>query len=150
MKMHDHAAPTSATELWRVVRQGAEVDPRRLADAIVDALREGALDFRSQLLVRDSIEALRRHWGRERLEEWIAATRNVAAIREILSCDFEQVGFPSLEERLMESTDRATVLEFLRELSLHVRRPVKLYVGGSIALILADRLSRHGRYPRGR
>lgn len=43
----------------------------------------------------------------------------------------------------MDAIHPETVEAFLRELSLHVNRPTRLVVGGSIALILAGYVSRH-------
>ena len=140
--MNRQGMPIPATELWTVTRNGPQVDPRKLAAAVASAVGGGELDFRSQLLVRDSLDALRRYWGQERYGAWLASAPDRTAMERILSFDFGEVGFPSLEERLMEPTDRSTVIDFLRELSLHVRKPTRMHVGGSIALILADQLER--------
>ena len=42
----------------------------------------------------------------------------------------------------METTRPEQVREFFRELGMHLHRPVRLYIGGSIALILPGYLSR--------
>ena len=140
--MQREATPIPAAELWTATRNGPEIDPRKLAAAVASAVEGGELDFRSRLLVRDSLNALKRYWGQERFGAWLAAVSDRALIERILSFDFGEVGFPSLEARLMEPTDRSTVMDFLRELSLHVRKPTRMNVGGSIALILTDQLQR--------
>ena len=51
-------------------------------------------------------------------------------------------GFPTLEGRLMDAVDPETVLRFLRDLSTRVSVPLRLEIGGSIALIVNGLLRR--------
>jgi hypothetical protein len=95
------------------------------------------------LLIRDSMEALRKHWGHARLERWLAEQAARDKIDAILCEDFERPGFPSLAERLMAQTEPETVKQFLRELGTHVPAATRLDVGGSVALILPGYVSRH-------
>ena len=47
------------TDLWTLVQGSPEVDPERLATAIEKEASRGELDYRTRLLIRDSLEALR-------------------------------------------------------------------------------------------
>src|SRR5205807_9083973 len=69
-----------------------------------------------------------------------AARRTILAVcRETLDAP----GFSSLAERLVDKTEPDDVRQFLRELGSQLPRPVRLDVGGSIALILPGYLARH-------
>ena len=46
-------------DLWSLVRGRPQIDPRDLADAVVNQAAEESLDYRTRLLIRDSVEALR-------------------------------------------------------------------------------------------
>jgi hypothetical protein len=93
-------------------------------------------------LIRDSIEALRDFWGEKRFESWLKGCSQRATIHRICQGEFEEVGFPSLRKRLVESTKPEDIKEYLRELGSHLNQPLTLIIGGSIALILTNRLSR--------
>lgn len=131
--------------LWSVVRLTPSVDATALARAVEEALGTSPLDYRTQLLVRDAVTALEAYWGAERFRAWLRGVPNRERIEEARRTgdDLNEVGFPSLERRLMDAVTPETVEAFLRELSLHVNRPTRLVVGGSIALILAGHVSRH-------
>jgi hypothetical protein len=130
-------------DLWSLVRGRPHVDPAELAEAVQDQVGQELLDYRTRLLVRDSVEALRQHWGPERLQAWLANCSARGRIEAICREDFERPGFASLAERLMEKTDPEAVKQFLRELGSQVPRPSRLRVGGSVALILPGYLSRN-------
>jgi hypothetical protein len=65
-----------------------------------------------------------------------------AAIRAICQQQFDEIGFPSIRMRLMEKLDSETIRLYFSELAKHVRTPLRLEVGGSIALILPEMLVR--------
>jgi len=135
--------PVAEQDLWSLTAGQPEIDPDRLAAAIErQAMRDG-LDFRTRLLIRDGVDALARRWGPQRLETWLAATPVRERIVRIREEELGPAGFPSLARRLMEQTRPETVLQFLRELGAHVRRPVRIDVGGSASLMLLGKLSRH-------
>jgi hypothetical protein len=54
----------------------------------------------------------------------------------------DETGFPSLRRRVMDVTRPETIQAFFRDLAMHVRRPVRIDVGGSAACILTGYLSR--------
>jgi hypothetical protein len=132
-----------ADELWTLVLGRPQIDPDALAAAIVRAVVRGDLDFRTRLLIRDALDALRRRWGAPRVEAWVSAQACSVELRRLIDSDMGPAGFPSLGERLMESTKQEMVQQFLRELGSRLAQPAKVTIGGSIALILAGALSRH-------
>ena len=134
-------------QLWAIVRAGPQVDADALARAVEEAAGEEALDYRTRLLIRDSVRALEAHWGSDRLRAWLACCGRRSRIEEAcrpesFDPDPEEIGFPSLARRVVDTTKTETILEFFRTLSQHVRQPTRIVVGGSIALRLAGLLSR--------
>jgi hypothetical protein len=128
--------------LWELVVGKPQIDPTRLAEALQREVRPG-LDYRTRRLVRDSADALENYWGRGRWSAWLERSGVRDTIDAIRREPMEDVGFPHLAGALMERTAPETVRQFLRELSLHLRTPVELNIGGAIALILHGRLERH-------
>lgn len=129
-------------DLWGLVLDAVQVDPEDLVVAIEAQVCCGDLDYRSRLLIRDSLGALQRYWGTERLQRWLRHCPHHPQIEAIWHAPYEEVGFPSLEKRIMTTTRPEQIKQFFRELALHVQHPVLLTVGGSIALILPGLLSR--------
>lgn len=132
------------SELLELVWGKPQVDPVALSQAIEQELQpgNGNLDYRTRLLIRDSTVALEHYWGKQRLQQWLNSSPVRAKIEAICHEHFDKVGFPSLEHKLMDRTEIETVKEFLRELGSKVDKSVTLEIGGSIALILMDYLSR--------
>lgn len=131
------------SNLWTLIRFYPFLDPDRLARAIeatIDA--ENHLDFRSRLLIRDSLTALERHWGRPRLTRWLRSSPVRPRLEAVRQEKFGEIGFPSLQERIMPSTDPERVKMFLRDLGDRLSEVVRLEVGRSMALILTSRLTR--------
>src|SRR5262249_5993677 len=114
-----------------------------LRAAVEDQVIRQDLDYRSRLLIRDSVKALRHHWGDERVEKWLNASplgEQIATIcRGPWECDR---GFSSLMERVVDVLTPETIQEYFRKLSQHVRLPLRIAVGGSVALIVPGLLSR--------
>jgi hypothetical protein len=133
---------TTTEDLWRLVKGRPYVDAAQLAEAIQAAAGQGPLDFRTRLLIRDSLEALRRSWSPRRWDGWLAGSPVRDALQAIWHEDLGEPGFPSLEGRLVTPTDPEDIRRFFRDLSRHVARPVRLLVGGSAALILPGYLTR--------
>jgi hypothetical protein len=134
--------PTLAKDLWSLALDHLEVDPDDLAQAIVDQVRCHDLDFRSRLLIRDSLNGLRRYWGRQRLEAWLNACPVREEIEAIWHEDLGEPGFPSLQRSIVEITRPEHVRQYLRELGLSVHKSLRMDVGGAIALIMPGHLSR--------
>ena len=102
---------TQSDSLWRLVKGRPQVDPNDLAEAIRLQVGKEPLDYRTRLLIRDSVEALRSYWGTGRVGAWLATCPEQERIETICREEFERPGFPSLKERLMEKTalDRSLV-----------------------------------------
>jgi hypothetical protein len=132
----------SQDNLWTLALERQWIAPGDLADAVQREAGLESLDFRTRLLIRDSLDALRQKWGQNRLAEWVAATGCGVVLNSILGDKLGAPGFPSLVHRLMEPTRSQSVLQFLRELGENLQTPVTIAIGRSIALILENLLSR--------
>jgi hypothetical protein len=130
-------------DLWSLVRKRPQIDPGDLAEALREQSKEEPLDYRTRLLIRDSIEALKDYWGAPRLESWLAACAEAGRIRAICDEPFEKVGFPSIRRRLMDKTEPDHVHQFLQDLGRRLQGQHRIYVAGSIALVLPGYLVRH-------
>lgn len=130
------------SELWELVWGKPQVDPVALASAIESELKVSEPDFRTRVLIRDGTDALERHWGSERLLNWLAGCPERSKIEAIRCEDLGEPGFPLLQEQLTEMTQPDVVNQFFRELGSTVSQPAKLNVGGAIALILNGYISR--------
>jgi Nucleotidyltransferase of unknown function (DUF6036) len=131
------------TDLWTLVSYRPSIDPTDLASAIEAQIASNDLDSRTRLLIRDSVRGMEQVWGVERFGRWLAESAFANQIREILLTQHDPPGFPSLARRLMDRTKPETVAQFLRELGARIHQPARVYVGGSISLILSAGLSRH-------
>lgn len=130
-------------DLWTLTSGTPEVDPVRLAAAVEREALGDHLDFRTRLLIRDSVDALIRHWGPERVGAWLSKSPASGRIETICREDLGAPGFPTLASRLMETTTPEQILGFFREIGTAIRQPARIHVGGSAALIALGVLSRH-------
>jgi hypothetical protein len=130
-------------DLWNLVQGNPWVDPGDLADAVRAQARQTGNDYRTRLLIRDSVEALRDYWGEEKWAQWLERSNLRNVIEAICGEAFDKVGFPTLKERIVEKTDPETIRQLFRDLSGNVRQSIRLPVGGSVALILQGYLSRN-------
>jgi hypothetical protein len=132
-------------DLWTLVRGMPQVDPTALAEAMEDQVRRDDLDYRSRWLIHDSLNALQDYWGNDRLQRWLSNTPQRGRFEDIWKEEFERVGFPTLRNRLMDATQPDLIQDYMRELGSRVRshKPIKLAIGGSVALILKGHLSRN-------
>lgn len=128
-------------DLWNLTFGRPWIDAGDLMAAL-ERVAGDSLDYRTMLLVRDSLDALERYWGRAALENRLRQSSRSQRLQEIWNSPFDEVGFPTLEGRLMDALSPDTVLAFLREVGVRLRRPAHITVGGSIALILAGALRR--------
>lgn len=130
------------SDLWALVKYRPQIDPDDLAEAIKEQVRDDSLDYRTRLLIRDGVEALRKYWGEDHFEKWLARCPTHDRIVSICQQQFERPGFPSLMRRLMKKTEPEQIRQYLRDLGTRVRRPLRIDVGGSVALIMPGYLSR--------
>ena len=130
-------------DLWNLVRKRPQIDPRDLAEAIRCEVHQDTMDYRTRLLVRDSVEALRLHWGAEQLDEWLSDCPERERIEAICQESFDKIGYPSLRNRLMEKTDPDDIRQYFAYLGEKLTRTARVDIAGSVALILPGYLSRH-------
>lgn len=130
-------------DLWSLARGRPSVDAADLASAIVGQVVCADLDFRSRLLIRDSMDALEQHWGPGRLRQWLADCPLGDRIEAIWREDLGEPGFPSLRKRIVDKTSPETLRECLRALGQSVQRPLQVFIAGAGALILQDYLNRN-------
>lgn len=131
------------SDLWTLTRCYPSIDPKRLARALEKSVQTAErLDFRTRLLIRDSLAALESHWGLLQFTRWLRASPTHSRLEAIRQEDLGDAGFPSLKARIMDETDPQNAKMFLRELGGLLDQSVRLEVGGSMALILSGYLSR--------
>jgi hypothetical protein len=133
---------TQTLDLWSLVRGRPQIDPHDLADAVVQQAAEEPLDYRTRLLIRDSVDALKVHWGNPRAERWLTECPLHDKIETICHEGFDEIGFPSIRKRLMDKTDPETIRQYFQQLGFALRQTVQIAVGGGCALILPGYVSR--------
>jgi len=134
--------PLVQNDLWSLTLGRPQIDPKALALALEHEASQKDLDYRTRLLIRDSLDALAQYWGLDRFDVWLNQSPQRAELEQIRRSGFERPGFPTLHQRLMNTTEPETFRQFLRELGERVPRPARIQIGGSGALILAGNLSR--------
>jgi hypothetical protein len=97
------------------------IDTEEFAAAVERQAQQPNPDFRTRLLIRDSLTALRAVWGEERMNQWLHRSPAGAALRRVEGEPLGPVGFPSLVHRIMESTRPDSVVQFLRELYQNIK-----------------------------
>jgi Nucleotidyltransferase of unknown function (DUF6036) len=123
--------------LWNLVRATPSIDAKSLASAVENAAND-ASDFRTRLLIRDSLQAIEKQWGLQRFNEWL--TRSPSKIQFQNICQSisheaaDEHGFPSLQRRIVDAIDPNDIIQYFRDLALHVNQPTELILGGSIAI----------------
>ncbi|MBI2807048.1 MAG: hypothetical protein HYX68_18860 [Planctomycetes bacterium] len=129
-------------DLWSLVRGQPQIDPNDLAAAVVSQAAQEPRDYRTRLLIRDSVDALRDYWGNQRFDHWLVACPTRGNIVGICHAPFEEVGFPSIRKRLMDKLDPETIRQYFQQLGFSLRQTVKIAVGGGCALILPGYITR--------
>lgn len=129
-------------DLWSLVLDQSQIDPDDLALAIEHESHKGPLDFRTRLLIRDSVDSLRRFWGQQKTSAWLRETPSGSTIEAIAGGDLGPPGFSLLSRRIMPTTRSETIIAFLRELGICLSQPEKMVIGGAASLILTTPLSR--------
>lgn len=128
--------------LWDLTFGQPWIDPAELAAAVESQVEQQDLDFRTRLLVRDSLEALTSYWGRDRVEEWMRRSRSRDGLAKIKESDLGPAGFHTLYRRLMDAVKPETIEAFFRELGSRLPNRTRITVGGSISLMLTGSLHR--------
>ena len=82
--------PVEAKELWSLALEHLQVDPDDLVGAIEDLVRRGEPDYRSRLLIRDSLDALQQHRGPERLRRGLLQCPHREPIEAIWTAQYDE------------------------------------------------------------
>lgn len=132
--------PSGADALWSIVLRPGQIGERELWHALIDGFASGEhqLDYRSRLLAHDALEALAQRWGTDSLRSRLSAVEEGDRLERLWQESFEEVGFASLRDRIVQTTAPDSILQLLRELGARLRQPARVIVGGSSSLLLAD------------
>src|SRR5688500_457181 len=77
-----------AQDLWKLVWGKPQIDPNDLAAAVQDQAQRDDLDYRTRLLIRDSVDALKKHWGDRQVDEWMTRSPVKNRIQSICREEF--------------------------------------------------------------
>ncbi|HEY9681567.1 MAG TPA: DUF6036 family nucleotidyltransferase [Oculatellaceae cyanobacterium] len=122
---------------WELVRGQPYIDDGQLRSAIEGTvLNEGSLDFRTRLLIRDSVHALRSFQGRE-FDLWLAASPAKNKIEKILSEKFDEPGYPTIRKRLVSRIPRSQIEQIFELLGKNIRHKIDVYIAGSVPSLLS-------------
>lgn len=122
---------------WKLVWGEPFIDSQALAIAIEHDLECNICpDFRTRLLVRDAVVAIRSHWGSRRFAKWLATSPVRQQIRAILDEDLGRTGFPAIRRRLVDSIDLTRLRRIFDLLGRAIRGPVEVHIAGSIPTLI--------------
>jgi hypothetical protein len=116
-------------------------------DALIPAFRKTVRDepdpcYRTQMMIHDGLDALAGRWGRSRVEARLGTDAAGDRLRAFWDYTYDKEGFWSIKMRLVEPVTPEQILRMLRDASRRVRRPARINVGGSCALILSRWITR--------
>ncbi|MGC4034010.1 MAG: DUF6036 family nucleotidyltransferase [Tepidisphaeraceae bacterium] len=100
-------------------------------------------DPRTQLLVRDAVIGLRHFWGAPGLAVRLHWLPQREAIESFLNRPADEIGFPSLKERIVNVTDPAILEKMFRDIGSRLHDPTEIVIGGSMALMIESFIARH-------
>ena len=126
----------SRLNAWQLVNRGGDVSATDLLRAVAEPATGMSNDVRTRLLVRDAARALAKVWGEPVLRRRLLLLGAPPDLLDRVNGQDDEIGFPSLEHRTMETTNPDDVLSMLREPGRAIHQPVRLSIGGSIALIM--------------
>jgi hypothetical protein len=133
---------TKHPDLWTLTFRGPEIDPNDLARAVEDLAQALELDYRSRLLIRDSVDALRDFWSPSRVDDWLAHSSAQDSIRTICLEKFDEVGFRSIRKRLMSKTHPEAIRQYFEQLGQSLHKSLHLDIAGAVSLILPGYIER--------
>ena len=131
-----------SADLWTLALRHPHIDPDRFAAALEQQAQNPPLDFRTRLLIRDSLRALSEIWGEPRARQWMQQSPARPTFDAINQEELGPEGFPFLGKQLMESIKPDVILALLRELGDAVDSPASITIGGAAALIMTNRIAR--------
>jgi hypothetical protein len=122
---------------WGLIWGQPYIDSATLARAITNDLGQNPdPDFRTRLLVRDALKALRAFWGTKKFSQWLAASPVGDRLQSILQENLGEVGFPYIRRRLVAAPDQTQVEQIFDLLGRNIPNRVEVYVAGSIPTLI--------------
>jgi hypothetical protein len=135
------ASVAQTPDLWHFVQSQHWLDPDDLFESAIHQAHLNNNDYRTRLLIRDSLQALGQHWGEPVLLEHLKhpdATPAIAVLHE----EFERPGYPSLKHRLVKPMNPEFFDRVFRKIGDRIRKEITIPIGGSTSLILQGMLRR--------
>jgi len=133
---------SAVDQAWQLVQSLGAIDSERLFRAVTDEETLSDPSVRTQLLVRDALRGLRSFWGEPTFTRRVSQMRENRRILAAIDTHQDEEGFLTLGRRIMEVTDPNVLHKLFRELSRRVDQPCVVTIGGSLALMLNDYISR--------
>lgn len=122
---------------WRLVWGQPYIDSRTLAAAIEqDLARTPEPDYRTRLLIRDASVALRSYWGSRRFDQWLDVSPEGSRVREILGEVFDEVGYSTIRERLVDSIDMKQLTQVFEMLGQSIHGRIEIHIAGSVPTLV--------------
>jgi uncharacterized nucleotidyltransferase DUF6036 len=128
---------------WALVWGQPYIDAERLVQAIEqDLLRNPEPDFRTRLLVRDSLRAVRAFWGKQRLDHRIGESPARARITTIMKEKLGKAGFTAIRRRLVANNMSADLEQILDLLGRALQAKTEINIAGSVPTLVQSLTSR--------
>jgi hypothetical protein len=128
---------------WALVWGQPFIDADRLAAAIEDDLdRNPKPDFRTRLLIRDSMRALKGFWGERAFSRWLNRADAGQRIRAILHQDLGKTGYHAIRRRLVSNVGKDELQQIFEILGERVRGPVEVNIAGSAPTLVKELTAR--------
>jgi hypothetical protein len=124
-------------DAWQLVWGQPHIDSATLVAAIEAELQQNLHpDYRTRLLVRDAMKAIRSFWGARKFARWLNSSQVAECIRAILDEPLAEEGFPYIRRRLVNSIQSAQIEQIFTLLGQAVHERIEVYVAGSIPTLI--------------
>jgi hypothetical protein len=135
--------PNFDEDPWELVWGQPYIDADRLSLAMKrELLHRETMDFRTRLLIRDSVRALESFWGKKRFFKWLKESHVESKVQKILHEDFGEEGFHNIGSRLVANIKKAQLEQIFDILSRNLHSPVEVYIAGAITTLMAGLTAR--------
>jgi hypothetical protein len=122
---------------WALVWGQPFIDCPTLADAITQDLRQKRdPDFRTRLLARDALRAIRSFWRPDKFAHWVAVNPVGRQLQSILQENLGKQGFPHIRRRLVTAIDQTQIKQIFDLLGRNIHQQVDVHVAGSIPTLI--------------
>lgn len=142
MNQRTHSAARMQTakknlDPWALVWGQPYIDSESLAAAIeADLQHTPNPDFRTRLLVRDAVRAIRSFWGPRRFARWLERSPVGKEIGTILQENLGKPGFGSIRRRLVTSVSQDQLEQVFELLGRRIHDRVDVDIAGSIPTLI--------------